>query len=51
MCRYVINGETSAVNPEGKGTKVAAHYILQVPAGKKSVIGLRLSSEPIDGRS
>jgi hypothetical protein len=31
--RYVISGETGAVNPAKKGTKAAAHYVLDVPAG------------------
>ncbi len=39
----VVNGDTSAVNPEKRGTRVAAHYQLQVEAGGSSVIRLRLS--------
>ncbi|MGL4650525.1 MAG: MGH1-like glycoside hydrolase domain-containing protein, partial [Caldilineaceae bacterium] len=31
--RAVINGEAAAVNPDQVGTKAAAHYMLEVPAG------------------
>jgi Glycosyl hydrolase family 63 C-terminal domain len=40
--RYLINGETGAVNPAGKGTKVAAHYKIDLPPGGQSVLRLRL---------
>ncbi len=40
--RYLINGETGAVNPAGKGTKVAAHYKINLPPGGQSVLRLRL---------
>ena len=33
-----------AVNPEQVGTKAAAHYVLDVPAGGESVVRLRLRS-------
>lgn len=39
---YVVNGQESAVNPEGTGTKAAAHHIMNVPAGAASVLRLRL---------
>ena len=45
--RYVISGETDAVNPSKTGTKVAAHYVLNVPAGGCEVVRLRLSVEPV----
>ena len=41
---FVVNGRQHAVNPEKKGTKVAAHYQVNVGAGKTAVIRLRLSS-------
>jgi len=44
--RYVISGETGAVNPSKTGTKAAAHYVLNVPAGGSEVVRLRLSAEP-----
>jgi hypothetical protein len=41
---YVINGKREAVNPSVEGTKAAAHYILEVPAGGAKTVRLRLSS-------
>jgi hypothetical protein len=40
---YVVEGNQSAVNPEKTGTKSAAHYQLNVGAGKTAIICLRLS--------
>ena len=40
---YVVEGNHSAVNPEKTGTKSAAHYQLNVGAGKTATIRLRLS--------
>ena len=40
---YVIAGAKEAVNPEKTGTKAAAHYRLEVPAGGSRVVRLRLS--------
>jgi hypothetical protein len=42
---YVIGGRREAVNAEGVGTKVAAHYQLEVPAGQQVVIRLRLFAD------
>ncbi|HRZ87117.1 MAG TPA: glucosidase, partial [bacterium] len=42
--RYLINGETGAVNPARKGTKAAFHYVKTVPAGKEWSVTLRLSA-------
>jgi Glycosyl hydrolase family 63 C-terminal domain len=42
--RYVIAGDSDAVNPAKTGTKAAVRYILDVPAGGTSVIRLRLSA-------
>jgi hypothetical protein len=42
--RRVIDGETGAVNPEQQGTKCAAWYVLNVPAGGERRIDLVLSS-------
>jgi hypothetical protein len=39
----VIHGQTRAVNPEKTGTKLAAHYTLQIEPGQSQVIRLRLS--------
>ena len=43
---YVISGKREAVNPSKTGTKAAAHYRLEVPAGGSQVVRLRLSAKP-----
>ena len=43
---YVIAGNTEAVNPAKTGTKAAARYVLDVPAGGASVVRLRLAATP-----
>jgi len=40
---FVIYGKQDAVNPEKQGTKVAAHYTLNIGAGQTKVIRLTLS--------
>ena len=40
--RAIVEGELDAVNPDGSGTKCAAVYRLEVPAGKTNVVILRL---------
>jgi hypothetical protein len=40
---YVVHGRKDAVNPAKTGTKAAAHYTLQVPAGGSAVVRLRLT--------
>jgi len=40
---YLLQGKQDAVNPALTGTKAAAHYQLQVEAGKSVAIRLRLS--------
>src|SRR5262249_38637433 len=40
---YIVHGQEVAVNPEKKGTKVAAHYRLTVNPGQCQVVRLRLS--------
>ncbi len=42
--RYVVSGDAEAVNPAKIGTKAAARYILDVPAGGSTVVRLRLSA-------
>ena len=39
---YVVEGRSDAVNPDRTGTKAAAHYVLDVPAGGSRVVQLRL---------
>jgi hypothetical protein len=43
---YVVSGNQAAINPNGAGTKAAAHYRLEVPAGGSQVLRLRLSQKP-----
>jgi len=42
--RFLVNSEIEAVNPDGKGTKVAADYAVTVPSGGSCVINLRLTT-------
>jgi hypothetical protein len=44
----VVQGNQGAVNPEQQGTKVAAHYRLNVGAGQTTVIRLRLTTGSLD---
>ena len=41
---YVVSGHHDAVNPGHTGTKAAAHYLLDVPAGGSQTVRLRLSA-------
>ena len=43
--RYLINGESNAVNPAREGTKFAALYRSEIDPGKSSTIRLRLTDE------
>ena len=43
---YVVGGHEDRVNPAGEGTKAAALYRLQVPAGDQVEVRLRLRPEP-----
>jgi Glycosyl hydrolase family 63 C-terminal domain len=43
----VIGGRSGAVNPDKRGTKAAAYYLLKVPAGGSQVIRLRLVAGPV----
>ena len=40
---YVTTGRSDAVNPARVGTKAAAHYMLDVPAGGQRTVRLRLT--------
>jgi hypothetical protein len=40
---YLVDGRQEAVRPEPEGTKVAAHYLLDIPAGSERVVRLRLT--------
>jgi Glycosyl hydrolase family 63 C-terminal domain len=45
---FVVHGNQDAVNPEKQGTKTSAHFQLDIPAGKTSVIRLRLTKNPFE---
>ncbi len=45
---YTISGRGEAVNPAKVGTKAAAHYALEVPAGGSKTVRLRLSAARVD---
>jgi hypothetical protein len=44
----VVQGQQVAVNPSKEGTKVAAHYRINIGAGQTKVVRLRLSSSSPD---
>ena len=44
---YVVHGRTGAVNPRRVGTKVAALYRLEIPAGGEVAIRLRLAARAL----
>ncbi|WP_229311019.1 MGH1-like glycoside hydrolase domain-containing protein [Larkinella soli] len=41
---FVVDGRPEAVNPDRSGTKAAAHYRFQVPAGQAVSVRLRLAA-------
>ncbi|HEU4369529.1 MAG TPA: glucosidase [Methylomirabilota bacterium] len=45
----LVEGRKEAVNPDGAGTKAAAHYRLVVPAGGTATVRLRLTDAPAPG--
>ena len=45
--RYVVNGESGAVNPNNAGTKAAANYKLTIPANSEVVLKMRLTDKAI----
>ena len=44
---YLVGGDRSAISAEGRGTKAAAHYQLDVAAGAEVVVQMRLAE--VDG--
>jgi hypothetical protein len=46
---YVVGGRADAVNPEQKGTKAAALYVLNLEPGETVKLRLRLSDEELTG--
>ena len=47
--RYVVGGDRGAVNPAKTGTKAAAHYAVDVPAGGSETFRLRLANGAAEG--
>jgi hypothetical protein len=47
--RFVVQGESAAVNPAQTGTKVAPYYRQEIPAGKGIELRFRLSAERENG--
>ncbi|MEV4701756.1 MGH1-like glycoside hydrolase domain-containing protein [Actinoplanes sp. NPDC049316] len=45
--RFVVDGDATAVNPEGAGTKVAVDVALTVPPGGSATVRVRLTDEPV----
>ncbi|WP_217552534.1 glucosidase [Streptomyces sp. GbtcB6] len=45
--RYVVHGETGAVNPGHTGTKASVHHVLNVPAGDSATVRLRLTRDEL----
>jgi Mannosylglycerate hydrolase MGH1-like glycoside hydrolase domain len=43
--RLIVHGEADAVNPEARGTKVAAHYAFYVRPGQSVTVRLRLTAD------
>ncbi|WP_214457542.1 glucosidase [Flavihumibacter fluvii] len=41
---YIVDGRWNAVNPAKTGTKAAAHYFVNVAAGKSKILRLRLTN-------
>jgi hypothetical protein len=48
--RFVVDGETTAVNPAEQGTKGAAQYVLNLAAGATATLRLRLNASRPGGR-
>ena len=40
--RWLIEGEDTALKPDGHGTKAAMHHVLQLPGGGEATVRLRL---------
>src|SRR5690606_23238935 len=46
---YVITGDKSYVNPQGKGTKAAAMYKISIPAGGSAEVSFRMKHPSSNG--
>lgn len=45
---FVVHENTGAVNPEQRGTKAAAHYVLNIPGGGSETIYLRFTDKKLN---
>jgi Glycosyl hydrolase family 63 C-terminal domain len=48
---YIVHGNRDAVNPRHTGTKAAAHYPLNIPAGGSAIVRMRLAPSDFKGSS
>ena len=48
---YIVHGRQDAVNPDRRGTKTAAHYLVTVDARESRIVRLRLSDAVPAGRA
>jgi hypothetical protein len=48
---HIVQGKREAVNPHPVGTKAAAHYELNIPAGKEVAVRLRLSAGELSAKN
>ena len=48
--RFVVHGDTAAVNPNGIGTKAALHYKVVVPAQGTTTLRFRLTNTDLGER-
>ena len=46
---YIVHGAKNSVTPEPMGTKAAAHYSLEIPAGQAVTVRLRLNNIDCSG--
>ncbi|MCI0606521.1 glucosidase [bacterium] len=44
---YIVHGDKEAINPEQKGTKASAHYLLLLQPGETATIRLRLADQDL----
>ncbi|HSD47575.1 MAG TPA: hypothetical protein VLB87_13195 [Pyrinomonadaceae bacterium] len=45
---YIVHGNRQAINPEQKGTKAAANYVLTIAPGETASVSLRLTENSYD---
>jgi Glycosyl hydrolase family 63 C-terminal domain len=46
---YLVHGQTGAVSPDHNGTKMAAHYTLEIAPGQSEIVRLRLRAGECPG--